>query len=253
MKNQSPIRPVLQVKETNRVPARLKLQKKLAETVITAQEAERKRLSQELHDNVNQLLATAKLFLDRLETRNEQHEEFKSKITQYIEMAFTEIRGLSHSLSAPHFEKHKLTDSLKKITSDITLAGTFAVYADFDEKAETLDLSKKMNLYRIFQEQIKNTMRYSRATNVETRLFVDDNHVHMLIQDNGVGFDINNKGIGSGLSNIFERAELCGGTATVTTSPGCGCKLEIVIPVLVESSVVDINATGTINFTVAAG
>jgi len=231
----------------------MKLQKKLTETVIMAQEAERKRLSQELHDNVNQLLATAKLFLDRLETRNEQNEEFKSKITQYIEMAFTEIRSLSHSLATPHFEKNKLTDSLRKITNDIKLAGAFTVISDFDEKAEMLDQSKKMNLFRIFQEQIKNTMRYSQATCIQTRLFFVDNNAHMIIEDNGVGFDVDKKGIGSGLYNILERAELCGGTAKITSSPGFGCKLEVIIPVHADFFPNVVNRSELFNLTLAAG
>src|SRR5437868_9983846 len=189
MKNQILLEAVSSANEINEIPATLTLQKKRAETNITEQEAERKRLSQELHDNVNQLVATAKLFVDRLQTKNAQHEEFRTKISQYLDMAFTEIRSLSHSMAAPHFEKSKLTDSLKKIVSDIKLAGGFTVLSDFDERVEMLDSSKKMNLFRIFQEQIKNTMRYSKATLIQTRLFLIKNTVHMIIEDNGVGFD----------------------------------------------------------------
>lgn len=222
--------PVVQLKETNDITCPVKLQKKLAETIIMAQEAERKRLAQELHDNVNQLLATAKLFLGGLKTCDARDIEFKTKISQYIDMAFAEIRSLSHSLAVPHFERTKLTDSLMKIVTDIRSVGVFTIFSDFDEKAEMLDHSKKMNLFRIFQEQIKNTIRYSHATFIQTRLFFDNNNLHMIIKDNGIGFDLDKKGVGSGIYNICERAELCGGTATITTSPGQGCKLEIIIP-----------------------
>jgi len=222
--------------ETECITPTMKLEKKLAETVIMAQEAERKRLGQELHDNVNQLLATAQLFLERLEIKGDENFEFKNKASQYIDMAVNDIRSLSHSLVVPHFEKNKLTDSCRKIVNDIKLAGAFTVFSEFDEKVEGLDHSKKMNLFRILQEQLKNTIKYSYATLMHVRLFCDENNVHLIIRDNGVGFDSNKKDFGSGLYNIFGRAELCGGTAIITTAPGCGCKLEVIIPLCSHTS-----------------
>ena len=216
--------------DTECVSPTMKLEKKLIETIIKAQEAERKRLGRELHDNVNQLLATAQLFLERLQIKGDENFEFKNKVSQYFDMAVNDIRSLSHSLAIPHFEKNKLADSCRKIVNDIKLAGAFAVFSEFDEKAEKLDHSKKMNLFRILQEQIKNTIKYSHATLMQVRLFCDENNVHLIITDNGVGFDSNKKDVGSGLYNIFGRAELCGGTAIITTAPGCGCKLEVIIP-----------------------
>jgi two-component system sensor histidine kinase UhpB len=230
MKSQS-LTPILSAKETRDILGNVTLQKRLSETIIMAQEAERKRLSLELHDNVNQLLATAKLFIDRLSTTDKENAEFKSKISQYIDMAFTEIRSLSHGLAQPRFKKNTFTACLQKIVDDIRTAGVFTIFCEFDERIELLDYTKKINLFRIFQEQIKNTIRYSRASFIQTRLFYDEDHaLHMIIGDNGVGFDADKKEVGSGLYNIYERTELCGGTATLTTSPGNGCKLEITIP-----------------------
>ena len=209
----------------------MNLRIKLDEIAIKEQEKERKRLGQELHDNVNQLLATAKLFLDRVKTIGDESFEFKTKVSQYLQSAFDEIRSLSHGLATPHFENTSLTDSFKRIVNDIKLSGAFSIFSDLDKKAELLDNSIKLHLFRIFQEQIKNTVRYSHATLVQVRLKVAGGHVRLTIKDNGVGFDLSKKGDGSGLSNIYDRVALCQGTAKITTAPGRGCKLGVLIPI----------------------
>ncbi len=207
------------------------LQKKLAETLIMAQEKERTKLGHELHDNVNQLLATARLFLTMITKKESGSDELISKANQYIESAYNEIRTLSRGLVMPKFSQQGLIDSFRNILEDIAISGIFEISFDYDEEIEAQNDTVKITLLRILQEQIKNTVNYSKASFVEVSLTMKNDKACLLIKDNGVGFDAGKTGRGIGLGSILERTELLNGKMELNTSPGKGCELKITLPV----------------------
>lgn len=197
---------------------------------LEAQENERTRLGHELHDNVNQLLATSKLFLDMIEPANPYSDELRNMVREYVESAYNELRNLSKGLVKSDFEKTSLLDQCKRMVNDISFSNAFAVNFDYNEEVEQLNDNSKTALLRILQEQLKNTIRYSKATTISVSLLVTDNNVMLTISDDGVGFDMENTKKGIGLSNISDRAELCNGTAVISAAPGKGCALKVIIP-----------------------
>ena len=221
----------LKVLESRLVEKKINQQKKLTEAMVRAQEKERIRLGNELHDNVNQLLAASKLFLDLVKTADAESNEFKTKVSQYIETACTEIRNLSHGLVVANFDQGGLIGSFNKVLNDLTLSTTFKITFKHDEKIESLNKSKKINLLRILQEQVKNIIKHSKATKIEVELNVIDKKAQLYIKDNGIGFDPNTCRRGIGLSNIYDRARLNNGSVDLTASPGCGCQLKVIIPI----------------------
>lgn len=227
------LRDITEVKvlESRLVEGKIKQQKRLTEAMVRAQEKERIRLGNELHDNVNQLLAASKLFLDLVKTADAESNEFKTKVSQYIETACTEIRNLSHGLVVANFDQGGLIGSFNKILNDLTLSTTYKITFKYDEKIESLNKSKKINLLRILQEQIKNIIKHSKATKIEVELNVINNKAQLLIKDNGIGFDPNICCRGIGLSNIYDRAKLNNGSVELNASPGMGCGLKVIIPV----------------------
>ncbi|HKO80995.1 MAG TPA: PAS domain-containing protein, partial [Chitinophagaceae bacterium] len=221
----------LKVLESRLIEGKVKQQKKLTEAMVRAQEKERIRLGNELHDNVNQLLAASKLFLDLVKTTDAQSCEFKAKVSEYIETACTEIRNLSHGLVVANFDQGGLIGSIEKILNDLSLSTTFRIAFKYDEKVESLSKSKKINLLRILQEQVKNVIKHSQATNIEVELSKINKHVQLHIKDNGIGFDPHKCRRGIGLSNIYDRARLNNGHVELNASPGMGCELKVIIPV----------------------
>lgn len=205
-------------------------QKKITESVIKAQERERRRIGQELHDNVNQILTTAKLFMEMIDPADKEEREAKEKSVEYILEAIEEIRKLSRELSAPWMKNKSLVEVFCKLAEDINSSGKLSVKFDHDAGCDLLSPGQKITLFRILQEQMKNILNYSKATEAQITLGCHSNHVALSIKDNGIGFDAAHTRTGVGLSGIYDRAGFYDGTVTLDTAPGKGCTLTVKIP-----------------------
>ncbi len=209
---------------------RLQRQKEIAETVIRAQEKEKTRIGHELHDNVNQILLTAKLFIDKIQVCKNDQQEFKDKGFDYISLAIEEIRKLSKELVAPQLKEESLTGNIQSMIKDIQLAGGMNIQFRCNGEIEVLSPGKKITIFRIVQEQLKNILKHSQASFTQITLCNNDSGVRLVIQDNGNGFDPRQTYQGIGFSNIRERSEFYNGTVEVAAAPGEGCTLSVSFP-----------------------
>ena len=89
---------------------------------------------------------------------------------------------------------------------------------------------KKVTLFRIVQEQLKNIIKHSQASKVDIYLENKEGNTQLMIKDNGIGFDTKQTHSGIGLSNIYERTRFYNGTVDIQTSPGNGCTIVVTIP-----------------------
>ena len=212
---------------------KLKQQKGIAEAIIHSQEKERIRIGHELHDNVNQILSTAQLYISLLNPDNDSFDEIKEKAIETVLLGIEEIRNLSKDMVMPDLKEGGLLASIKGIVKDLRFINPFNITFNHNEECdiEILSKNKKITLFRIVQEQVKNIINYSKAKNVEISLQCSDDEVRLFIQDDGIGFDSENTRKGLGLSNIYERACLDNGKVILQTSPGNGCSLTVTIPV----------------------
>lgn len=210
---------------------KLKWQKEVSETVIRVQEKERARIGYELHDNVNQILSTTKLFVDMFKAGNKEQEQIKEKSAAYLALAIEEIRKLSKELSVPQLRKENLIDSIHNLLQDIQLAGAMQFSFTHDPSADLLSSGKKVTLFRIIQEQLKNIIKHSNASTTQVVLSGKNEYVELIVKDNGTGFDPQKSHSGIGLSNIYERTKFYNGTVNLQTAPGKGCTLTITLPV----------------------
>lgn len=209
---------------------KLRQQKELSETIVRVQEKERTRIGNELHDNVNQLLSTTKLFIDMINPATENEKTFKSKSIEYILTAIEEIRKLSKELVVPQLKGNSLVANIKQLIEDIQLSGSLQIKFTHDQENDMLSPGKKVTLFRILQEQMKNILKYSNASQVEILLQCRDKYAELTVKDNGVGFDPQKTRKGVGLSSISERARFYNGKMDINSSPGKGCKLVVGIP-----------------------
>ncbi|RYF96797.1 MAG: PAS domain S-box protein, partial [Chitinophagaceae bacterium] len=217
--------------ESELADVRLQRQKEISETVIRVQEKERTRIGHELHDNVNQILSTVKLFFDRVTTAGTEQKQLKDKSIEYLQMAIDEIRKLSKELVTPQLKKETLAASINAIVTDIQMAGALQISFEHDIDDEFLSPDKKITLFRIVQEQLKNILKHSGATTTKIKLYADEEQVRLEIEDNGKGFDPQQTRQGIGLANIHERTQFYNGTASIDAAGGRGCVLTVVIPV----------------------
>lgn len=211
---------------------KLQQQKEISEIMVRVQEKERSRIGHELHDNVNQILSSAKLFVDMIPAGKEQDATFKQKSLEYIMMAIEEIRKLSRELVVPQLQGKSLSDSISGLVEDIRLSGAMNISFSFDKGVEDLSPGKKVTIFRIVQEQLKNILKYSKASHAAIRLSSPEEYAELLISDDGVGFNPRQTPQGIGLSNIYERTRYYNGTVEIRTAPGKGCSLEVRIPIL---------------------
>lgn len=207
--------------------------KAVAQAVVDAQEKERAEIGYELHDNVNQILSTARVFLDLATNDEKQRIDLIEKSASNITNAISEIRRISRSLVPASLNDLGLILSIEDLVNCIQISKTMKVEFYHSGTIESCISEKgKLMLFRIIQEQVTNVMKHAEATQLVIELIVDSGMISLSITDNGKGFDMEKvKGKkGVGLHNIANRTALFNGKMNMVTSPGNGCKLNIIIP-----------------------
>ena len=213
----------------------LKQQKLITETTILVQEKERNELGKELHDNINQILATVKIYLGLMKNNKNNLQELLEKSTDFVNEAIEEIRKLSKSLVSPSLGNSSLKQALADLVYEVNMAGELKMELHYKmDPAIEIDDKKELMIYRIVQEQINNILKHSHAKNAFVDLKTVDNNLLLIISDNGIGFNKNERSKGIGLQNIASRVEFCSGKIDIISEPGKGCQFEIVIPLNVE-------------------
>lgn len=216
--------------EAKLVKEKINHQKAITETIFAVQEKERTRMGHELHDNVNQILSTCKLFMEMMKPVTPSDELLRSKVTEYILAAIEEIRRLSKEMVTPQLRENGIVASVSSLVADLKAAHPMNVLFFHEEGIESLSSGKKVALFRIIQEQVKNVLKYSSANNLTICLNADEKNGILIIEDDGIGFDVKQTRRGIGLSNIYERTKFYDGTVSIKTAPGQGCRIIVTIP-----------------------
>ncbi len=210
---------------------RISHQQNLSGAIIRAQEKERAFLAEELHDNINQLLATTKLYIDSAKCADApQSKELLEKSSEHVMMVINEIRALSKSLTPPAINHASLMDNITALFSDAEKLSGICVeinHNGFDDNS--ICNEKKLVIYRIVQEQFNNILKHANANKIKFSIKNKNKFIAIIMEDNGVGFDTGNVQMGMGLRNIQNRAILFNGRTSVQSTPGKGCRLYVEI------------------------
>jgi PAS domain S-box-containing protein len=200
----------------------------ITNAVITAQESERQILGQELHDNINQVLASAKLYLDLIKSNNGFNKDAFAKCDKLINSSIIEIRQLSHRLITPAFIKDSLAGAIDNLFDIPMEEARIKIHKHYEKLDESLlNDGLKLTVYRIIQEQFNNILKYSKADNVSIMLANESGSLRVCIKDDGVGVDLTKVTHGVGLMNIKSRAGLLNGEVFIETAPHRGFSLEV--------------------------
>lgn len=214
------------------INSQLLFQKQITEATILGQEKEKEEIGKELHDNINQILASSKLYLDIAINDKHMREELLPICKENILSAIDEIRKLSHSLIPPSLGDYGLIDAVKELIEDLNRIGRLKAHLSIDNFDECfLSENKKLMLYRVVQEQMNNIIKYAKAREVFVVFKILDEKLFLTISDNGVGFDTTKKFKGIGLRNINSRVSYYSGDVQIISAPGKGTSLEVHLPV----------------------
>lgn len=201
----------------------------LLEAQLEMQEHTFRMVSQEIHDNVGQILSLAKLNLNIITLEQKENDSFHT-IKELVGNAITELRDLGSGYYADRQVKEGLVLSIKHLADQLTRTGLFTTSFHSSLENIRLDKSKIIFLYRMVQESLNNIVKHSSATHVDIRIGEVEGKVHIVIKDNGKGFDSANfdstKGIG--LNSIKNRARMIEADAFIVSKPNSGTTVTLV-------------------------
>lgn len=210
---------------------RISYQQSIATTILKAQEKERAFLAEELHDNINQLLATTKLYIDSAKsaTNPQQLSELLERSSTHVVQVINELRNLSKRLTPPSIENTSLVNNIVNLFQDTERLSGIAVeiaHEGFDESK--LSKEKKLMIYRILQEQFNNILKHADCSKISVNIRNQYNMVELIVEDNGKGFNTNAASQnGLGLKNIRNRVDIYNGRCSVYSAPGKGCRVHV--------------------------
>jgi len=211
------------------VEEEVRKKQEIVKAIMEAQEKERREISSELHDNVNQILSTCKLFLE-IARNNPADARFIDGCYQNIQIVIEEIRNISHNLTPYTLKDLGLAAALHDIVQKINQSGklTIRLFQNLNEEEISQDI--KLAVFRIIQEKISNVLKHAHATELKIELSIFEGRIQLLLEDNGRGFDEKAVKRGMGLNNIQNRVEYYKGVFHLKTAPGEGCELRIELP-----------------------
>jgi PAS domain S-box-containing protein len=219
----------LKVMEQEILKQKIQEQKKIARAIIKAQEKERNRIGQELHDNVNQILGGTKLYLEMAREDEIHVQELIKRSIELIQKSITEIRLLS-SINVTPLKNINLQQLLQFLSEGVNASSGIKINIDYDVRTQVIEDDLKLNIYRIIQELINNIVKHSYAMNASILVKPDGGNIHIIVADDGKGFDVEKKRKGIGISNMINRVEAFNGEVHIESSVGKGCKMQITLP-----------------------
>jgi signal transduction histidine kinase len=208
----------------------------LAARLFSAQEDERRRLSRELHDDLNQRLAVLAMQVDSLQQQTpalaKPVRRELATLQDQLGALSDEIRRLAYQLHPSILEHLGLAVALRSCCAESSTHEGIPVRFEAENVPESLPLDVALCLYRVTQEALRNLARHSRAGQGTVRLVGTGEGLELSIADDGAGFDpagAKAKG-GLGLISMEERVRLGGGSLSVDSRPGEGTRLKVRMP-----------------------
>ncbi len=185
--------------------------------VIEAEEKERSRIAQDLHDGLGQLLSTARLNVASLEDSViAEDKPDLDRSLKIIDDACIEVRNISHNMMPSALIRLGLTPAINELVNNVN--ATKSVKIDFTTNvSESLGKSLDITIYRVIQEVLNNMIKHSKADHINMLINKNANELKINIKDNGVGFDVEKikESKGLGWKNIFSRVSMLNGTIKV--------------------------------------
>ncbi|HEX3105488.1 MAG TPA: sensor histidine kinase [Terriglobales bacterium] len=201
--------------------------------LLKGEEAERRRISRELHDETGQALMVLRFQLEMLASDAKSPGQ-KAKVQESLEVLDRTIEGLRRiiaRLSPRVLEEFGLIAAIRRHAQLLASQTRMKARVELPEEIAAMDHDIEVAVYRSAQEALHNIAKHSRAQNFTVRLYIAGGRIHLEIEDDGTGVStkVPDDG-GFGLTGMRERAVALGGSMTMQSRRGRGTQIRIVLP-----------------------
>jgi len=218
-------------------------------TQIEVQEQTLSYISQELHDNIGQVLSFIKLNLGTTSLLAEEKKQRKiDESRDLLAQVISDLRDLSKSLSFQQIKQFGLVRAMIIEMERINKSGLIKIALEVNGDPCSLGEQRELVLFRIFQEALNNALKYAHALNFIINLSFTPELFTLNITDDGIGFspELAGEGNGSGLKNMESRANIIGAVATLISEPGQGCTINITLDPFKQLNIDGTNSNSTV-------
>src|SRR5262245_54535175 len=221
----------------------------LAGRLIAAQEAERRRVARELHDDLSQKLALLSLDAEQLARGKPLRENAAPRardIFDRVSEIASDIHRVSHQLHPAKLGAIGLVRSLEALCRDASIQHRIAVDFSHGDVPVGVNADVSLCLYRVTQEALHNVTRHSGARLAMVRITCEADTLTLQVADHGSGFlPRDAERIGLGLVSMRERVSFVGGDIVIHSAPGQGTRIGVRVPLRIALSVVPQQAAGS--------
>jgi len=201
----------------------------LLKSNLEAQEAERRRIALDIHDEIGALLSTSKIFVSQLSLSQsvETQQCLKKKIIDIYDQIAINIRAISHDLRPVVLEKFGLISAFDSLDEKLEASGIKFIF-NHQDQFDFLPVAE-VQLYRIVQELVSNTIKHANANHIWLNILAKDSNIVISYLDDGIGLQKNIQKQGLGMKGIESRVSLFNGSYQILEA-GKGVHFEIVFP-----------------------
>lgn len=210
----------------------------LLQTQLEIQEQTLKNISQEIHDNIGQVLSLAKLNVNTMNC--DEPEKLREKIADtklQISKAIQDLRDLSRSLNTDYVIDMGLLRSVEYELEMIRKAGAIDTQLQVEGTSYRLEQQQELIIFRIVQEILHNIIKHAKATMISVQFNFRPELFSLSVSDNGVGFDASKldsadySGFGLGIRNMYNRAKMINTKFSLRSTPGEGVSIQLELPI----------------------
>jgi len=217
-------------KELEKRDLRISHQKELLRSIILTQEEERARIAQDLHDDISSKLNIVSLNGHLLKEKSlppDEADRIREAIVELTGKALENSRRIAHDLLPPVLEKFGLVAGIEELVQEFEASKRVTTSFSQDLSREPEDERTSLQVFRILQELMNNSLRHGKSTRITINLSEADGRFTCHYTDNGKGMDAQTlkNARGLGLRNIENRIEILEGTFSIDSQPGNGVRV----------------------------
>lgn len=203
--------------------------KELLQSKIEVQNSALQHISEEIHDNVGQLLSIVKLNLSAMDKEGVYNPGLINSTRQILNEAINETRDLSRGISVRAIEEYGLETALEQQLGRVEKSGRIKTELAYSSVGEPINAGEAIIIFRVVQESVQNAIKHSDCNKIEVNFNSSNQHFHLEIKDNGTGFNVDNQALkqnmGQGLGNLRHKADILESEIKIVSAPHTGTSI----------------------------
>jgi len=205
-------------------------QQEILKAQLEMQEQTFQTISQEIHDNIGQILSLIRLNISTIKTEENSPSERKVITSkELLDQAIEDLRDLSKRLNTEYVSRQGLAELLRFQLNLIQKTGLYETTLEVHGEERPLNAEKKLIIFRIAQEALNNVLKHAQAKDISVLLMYMSVKIILSIKDDGIGFSPEGAQKSLGLQNMAHRAGLIGASFTLQSKPGEGTLAQLIV------------------------